>query len=40
MVLARDESLHVSGGEQDGQKTCQGDVREEEFFRVEWVQAK
>ena len=40
MVLARDEGLHVSGGEQDGQKTCQRDVREEEFFRVEWVQAK
>lgn len=40
MVLARDEGLHVSGCEQDGQKTCQRDVREEEFFRVEWVQAK
>lgn len=40
MVLARNEGLHVSGGEQDGQKTCQRDVREEEFFRVEWVQAK
>ena len=40
VILASDESLHVRRCEENGQKTGEGDIREEEFVRVEWVKTE
>lgn len=40
MVLATDESLHISGGHEDCQQTSKTHIREQEFVRVERIQAK
>ena len=40
MELSGNEGLHVGGGEEHCEETGQGNVREKEFVRVEWVQSE
>lgn len=40
MVLAADKRLHISGGVEHGQETCQGNVGEKELVTVHRVHAE
>ena len=40
VILSCDEGLHVGGGQENREEAGQGNVREEEFVRVEGVQTK